>query len=799
MRAKWILTAGILLCIFLAVSCSSQEEKKAKFYNKGKKLFEQGDLVRARLELKNALQIDPKYAEAYYMMGKLELEDKNPQKAFSYFSKAVELDETLLDAQVALGNLYLMARQIDNARSKSTYVLEKQPDHQKGRLLEAGILLSEKRTGAAGERLDQLLAEGFTDPQLYMMLASLRFQKDDTEGGREMLHKGIEANPDSIRLRSILVAFLVRDKAYDDAISVVKEAVKIEPEDKAHKVKLAALYWEADRKDQAEALFDRMITEDESSADVRILAAEFYGRKNDAGRAFKVINAGIEKEPENIKLRLALSALQTATRRHDEALSTLQSALGLTQDDADPDLLRVKNQLARLYLGKGDIDIAKKYTDEVIAVSGGNVEAQYTAGQIYLRKKDGVNAISALRKVVSEKPDFIDGHLHLAQAHLINKEKQLAMDVLSTGIKENPKAGKLHKAMARLYAADKDFEQAEKELRLVVEQNPKDLRAQGDLADFLFMRQKPDDAMAIYEKMVLEQPRVPAGYLKLAAMHRVGKNNEAALAVMEQGYDAISQSPQILTGLIKQYIVAGKKDDAIALLKTRLKSNDQDFLAYNLIGEIHLTGKQYGEAADAFEKAIAIKPDWQTPHNNLARVLLSQGKTDETIAKLNAALETNPKNAAAYMTLANLYSKDGQEDKVVATYEKALEELPKLWPAANNLAYMLSLGEGAPTDLDRAHDLALKAVALQPEKPSVLDTLGWVYLQRGEADLAIPELEKAAEKDPDASIIRYHLGLALIKVNRLDEARQMLEKALMDEDFPERDAAMKMLEELKAG
>ena len=786
--------------MFLAISCSSQEEKKAKFYDKGKTSFwSKGDLVRARLELKNALQIDPKYAQAYYVLGQVELEDKDPKRAFVMFSKAVELDEGLLDAHVAMGNLFLMARQVDKARVKSTYVLEKQPDHQKGRLLEAGILIKEKRTGAAGERLDKLLSEGFTDPQLYMMLASIRFQKNDAAGGRQMLRDGIAANPESIRLRSVLTAFLVKDKSYDDAISVVKETIEIEPGNRAHNVQLAALYWEAGQKDQVKAVFDRMIAEDESPAEVRILAAEFYARKNDADRALEVINAGIELEPKNIKLRLALASLQTVMRRHDQAQATLEESLGLTKDDSDPDLLKVKNQLARIYLGKGDIEKARRYTDEVIAVSGGNVEAQYTSGQIYLRKKDGVNAVTAFRKVVAEKPDFVDGQLHLAQAHLMNKEKELAADVLNKGLAENPEAGKLRKALARIYAADKDYDRAEKELRLVVEQNPKDLRASGDLADFLFMRGKADDAMAIYERMVMEQPRVPAGYLKLAAMQRVRKNDAAAVEVLERGYETIPQSPQLVAGLIKTYLATGKGDKAIDLLKTRLKENDQDLFAYNLLGEVYVTRRQYDDASRAFEKAIAIKPDWQTPHNNLARVLLSQGKTVEVIASLTAALEKNPKNAAAYMTLANLYGKDGQEEKVVATYEKAMEALPNLWPAANNLAYMLSLGDGVPKDLERAHDLALKAVALQPEKPSVLDTLGWVYLQRGETDLAITELEKAAEIDPEASIIKYHLGLAFKEVNRLDEARQMLEQALMDEAFPEREAARKVLKELTAG
>ena len=49
----------LMLTIIFISSCSGPEEKKMKFFDKGTALFEQGDLVKARLEFKNTLQIDP--------------------------------------------------------------------------------------------------------------------------------------------------------------------------------------------------------------------------------------------------------------------------------------------------------------------------------------------------------------------------------------------------------------------------------------------------------------------------------------------------------------------------------------------------------------------------------------------------------------------------------------------------------------------------------------------------------------------------------------------------------------------
>jgi len=58
-----------MLCLFLVATlmaaCGGPEEKKMKFFNKGKVLYEKGDYIKARLEFKNAIQINPKFAEGY--------------------------------------------------------------------------------------------------------------------------------------------------------------------------------------------------------------------------------------------------------------------------------------------------------------------------------------------------------------------------------------------------------------------------------------------------------------------------------------------------------------------------------------------------------------------------------------------------------------------------------------------------------------------------------------------------------------------------------------------------------------
>ena len=79
MKRKFMVGLSLLLVVALCSACASKEEKKLKFFNRGQTFYENGDYVKAELEFKNALQIDPKYADAYYMLGRVGPEEQEYQ------------------------------------------------------------------------------------------------------------------------------------------------------------------------------------------------------------------------------------------------------------------------------------------------------------------------------------------------------------------------------------------------------------------------------------------------------------------------------------------------------------------------------------------------------------------------------------------------------------------------------------------------------------------------------------------------------------------------------------------------
>ena len=78
----------------------------------------------------------------------------------------------------------------------------------------------------------------------------------------------------------------------------------------------------------------------------------------------------------------------------------------------------------------------------------------------------------------------------------------------------------------------------------------------------------------------------------------------------------------------------------------------------------------------------------------------------------------------------------------------------------------------------------------------IIDSLGWVYYQKGLYDEALTSLEKAASLTPDDPTIAEHLGDVYFKKMRYREALEMYRKSL-SLNHPQRERVEKKLKEVE--
>jgi len=150
-------------------------------------------------------------------------------------------------------------------------------------------------------------------------------------------------------------------------------------------------------------------------------------------------------------------------------------------------------------------------------------------------------------------------------------------------------------------------------------------------------------------------------------------------------------------------------------------------------------------------------------------------KLDEAFHEFEALSTRQAKPVQPLTMMGMILEQQGKPDLAKQRYQEVLALDSRAGTAANNLAWLMAeSGE----DLDEALRLAQSAVAVAPETPQIVDTLGWVYYKRGLSKSAIEQFQKAIEQEPRNGIYYYHLGLAFIQAGDNVRGRTALEQAL---------------------
>ncbi|MGB0124876.1 MAG: tetratricopeptide repeat protein, partial [Silvibacterium sp.] len=81
--------------------------------------------------------------------------------------------------------------------------------------------------------------------------------------------------------------------------------------------------------------------------------------------------------------------------------------------------------------------------------------------------------------------------------------------------------------------------------------------------------------------------------------------------------------------------------------------------AYMYLGRVEDALYEDGKASAAFQRAIAIDPDYEEARVSYAAALLDQGGLDEAVRQLNAALQQRPDDGTALYLLSQAYAREG--------------------------------------------------------------------------------------------------------------------------------------------
>ena len=239
-----------------------------------------------------------------------------------------------------------------------------------------------------------------------------------------------------------------------------------------------------------------------------------------------------------------------------------------------------------------------------------------------------------------------------------------------------------------------------------------------------------------------------------------------------------------------------------------------------LIGDIFEVQGRPEESIAAYRAVSQNSPLSWSVRLRIANNLDALDRTDEAIAHLRGMADERPDRSDALLALGNLLRSKERWADAVAAYDEGLArigdreprhwrslyargialERSRQWPRAEkDFLDALDLAPDQPSvlnylgyswvdqgiNLAKALDFIERAVELRPEDGYIIDSLGWALYRMDKFEDATRQLERAVERRPDDPTINDHLGDAYWRVGRYVEARYQWRRALVLEPTEE--------------
>jgi Flp pilus assembly protein TadD len=191
----------------------------------------------------------------------------------------------------------------------------------------------------------------------------------------------------------------------------------------------------------------------------------------------------------------------------------------------------------------------------------------------------------------------------------------------------------------------------------------------------------------------------------------------------------------------------GRVDAAIQAWTHALALDPSEPRAANNLAALLLRQGRAAEAESRFRAIIRDNPDFPNARENLALILVQQGKLDEAIAEYRAALDLSPGSTEAHANLGTAYLLRRRYADAVREWQAALDLEPNRLAVLGNLAWLLATcPEAAVRDGPRAVEVARRAISLAGESdPLFQDTLAAAYAESGQWDAALAGARKALD------------------------------------------------------
>jgi tetratricopeptide (TPR) repeat protein len=773
--ARSVALASIVITMAVVISgCGGAKSRLASHMKRGQDYFQNGDYAKAGVEFRNAMQIDPKDAQARVMAAETQEKLGQLRGAYGLLQSVIADHPDNIAAQTALGRLLITAGDPKQGLEAIKPALAKQPNDASLLALRSAGRSALKDPAGARTDADRALAIDPRNEDAIDLRAGLYRQDGDLTAAIKLVSAAAGAQPAVVSFHQVLINLFAAANQPAMVENQLRALVKLKPDQLGIRAQLASFLVRAKRLDEAQKVVDDAVRELPGNDDAKLLRVEFLvqERSHDAGE--QALRQYIAADLDDYRLRLQLGSLLQRLGEPAKAVVVYNDIVHSAGTETNG--LMARDRLALIAVAEKREPDANRYIAEVLKVSPRDNDALSIRGQLALAHGDSTGAIADLRAVLRDQPRSPAINRLLAQALIAHGDLALAEEPMRTAVDAAPADDTqrvfLSQLLLQLAHPDKAIEVLQQGLKIAPADdalNEALVRVYSSQKDFVSAAKAAD----AYEQA---KPDAAAPYLLAGLVARADRRLNDAQKLMEKALSIQPHGYDILSDLVHLQVDRGQGDQAVSRLQGLIAADPKDPLIPNLLSEVYLSQKNFKAAQQAALQSSLNQPKWWVPYRSLALAKAAANDTAGAIQAYQDGLKLAPTEPSMLSGLGTLYGQAGKIDDAVKLYDSWISRNPHEQIAANNLAMLLVSHRTDKASLDRAQ--ALTAGFASASNGDLLDTAGWVRFKRGEYNEALPVLQHAVELLPQSHEAHYHLGMAELRSGQPDRARTDLEAAL---------------------
>ncbi|HEY2986144.1 MAG TPA: XrtA/PEP-CTERM system TPR-repeat protein PrsT [Candidatus Binatia bacterium] len=728
---------GLLILASLAIGACDQTKRytEQEYVQRARDFQAQGKLESAVIELRNALQQNPKNAEARLRLGEIYVDVGLGEQAELELNKAKELGSNADVLKVPMGRALLLRGLYQRVVSE----IQPGPKSPPGDI-----------------------------PRILELQGRAQLGLRHFDEGCKLFVESAEKDPQYVpSYWGMARCAAVRGKL-DEARANLEKALKLDEKNSSTWALVGDLERALQKLPEAEAAYSNAVKYNGSNIDALLGRASARIDANKLEEANQDVDAAARIAGDHPIVNQMRGVVQYKQGKYAAAETSFQKVL-----KADPNYLAAVLWLGLANFAQGNFEQAsKQFSQFTRTVRSVRVQALLALAQVKLgRGGDAEESLKVLRNVDIKDPQSL---ALVATTYMSLGDTDLAAAYMAKAVEQKPEAADLRVGLARTLAKKGERSQAIEELQSAIQLDPGMVNAQAMLIQNLLRTGQLDRALAAVEALEKKQPQNPITFNLKGAVYLTRNDIAAARRNFEQALALKPDYIEAAMNLAQLDLLEKNPDAARRRLQGVLDKDKNNVQAMIALAGVAAAARQDAEYVSWLERAAKADPSAVRPRLLLTNYYLKKNDLRKALEMAAAAQSADPKNPQALDLLGTVQLASGEKENAVSTFGRLVRVATRS-PVAH---YKLATAQAAAESTSAARSSLNRALALRPDYWDAEMLLVSLELNAGRHAEALKIARQMQKQRPDSASGFMLQGDALMAQKQYGPALDAYQKAL---------------------